>query len=140
MRIRVSHGGESYLDMWRKSVERERKEIEFQKIANNLANLENDGDNEDDEYKEKLEKKSQEFTKILEVSREERDRVQRMQVVDRAAAAIAAARAILKESNSSSEKSESTGENEIPRGEEGNLRFYLVRLGSVIYLTDYLST
>ncbi|CAN6690858.1 unnamed protein product [Malus baccata var. baccata] len=44
-------------------------------------------------------KRSEEFQKILEVSKEERDRVQRMQVVDRAAAAIAAARAILEDKN-----------------------------------------
>ncbi|KAK6161454.1 hypothetical protein DH2020_004835 [Rehmannia glutinosa] len=61
-------GGDSYLDMWKKAVDRERKSVEFEIMAENS-----------------------------EVSVEERDRVQRMQVIDRAAAAIAAARALLKE-------------------------------------------
>lgn len=82
-------GGGSYLDMWKKAVDRERKAIEFQKIAENVV--------ADEENPEELEKKSSEFQKLLEVDREERDRVQRMQVIDRAAAAIAAARALLKE-------------------------------------------
>ncbi|RXH84409.1 hypothetical protein DVH24_027308 [Malus domestica] len=59
-----------------------------------------DVDDQSVEPVEELEKKrSQKFQKILEVSKEERDRVQRMQVVDRAAAAIAAARAILEDKN-----------------------------------------
>ncbi|RXH72410.1 hypothetical protein DVH24_012094 [Malus domestica] len=59
-----------------------------------------DVDDQSVEPVEELEKKrSEEFQKILEVSKEERDRVQRMQVVDRAAAAIAAARAILEDKN-----------------------------------------
>lgn len=81
--------------MWKKAVDRERKSIEFQKIAENTAA------DEEEEVKEEnpevLEKKSNEFNKILEVSPEERDRIQRMQVIDRAAAAIAAARALLQE-------------------------------------------
>lgn len=47
------------------------------------------------ESPEELERKTIEFQKILEVPKEERDRVQRMQVIDRAAAAIAAARSII---------------------------------------------
>ncbi|XP_016486572.1 protein LIKE EARLY STARVATION, chloroplastic [Nicotiana tabacum] len=95
-RIKVSDDGkDSYLDMWKKAVDRERKSIEFQKIAENTAA------DEEEEVKEEnpevLEKKSNEFNKILEVSPEERDRIQRMQVIDRAAAAIAAARALLQE-------------------------------------------
>lgn len=95
--IRVSDGGGSYLDMWKKAVERERKAVEFQKIAENSAG--NDEEERGGERKEVLERKSSEFQKILEVSTEERDRIQRMQVIDRAAAAIAAANAILKESS-----------------------------------------
>ncbi|WOH08516.1 hypothetical protein DCAR_0727957 [Daucus carota subsp. sativus] len=89
-RIKVSDGRDSYLDMWKKAVEREKQETDFQKISENV--VENNVETE-----EVLEKKSGEFQKLLEVSSEERDRVQRMQVIDRAAAAIAAARAILKE-------------------------------------------
>lgn len=97
--IRVSDGGDSYLDMWKKAVERERKAVEFQKIAENSVG--NDEEEEGGgERKEVLERKSSEFQKILEVSTEERDRIQRIQVIDRAAAAIAAANAILKESSS----------------------------------------
>ncbi|KMS99199.1 hypothetical protein BVRB_2g046980 [Beta vulgaris subsp. vulgaris] len=93
-RISASNGsssnGDSYLNMWKKAVKREQKEIEFQKIAQNLPAI-------DEENPEVLERKSFEFQKILEVSKEERDKVQRMQVIDRAAAAIAAARALLKD-------------------------------------------
>ncbi|KAG9451757.1 hypothetical protein H6P81_004661 [Aristolochia fimbriata] len=84
--------GESYLDMWRGAVERERQEKEFQRITENVK-----GNGEEESDDEAVEKKTQEFEKLLEVPKEERDRVQRMQVIDRAAAAIAAARALLKE-------------------------------------------
>ncbi|CAN6918635.1 unnamed protein product [Brassica oleracea] len=90
--LKVSNDGpESYLDMWKNAVDREKKEKAFEKIAENVAS---DGDKGD------LNKKSDEFQKILEVSVEERDRIQRMQVVDRAAAAISAAKAILASNNS----------------------------------------
>ncbi|KAJ0245926.1 hypothetical protein HA466_0175310 [Hirschfeldia incana] len=93
--LRVSNGGpESYLDMWKNAVDREKKEKAFEKIAENVAS---DGG---EKVEGDLNKKSDEFQKILEVSVEERDRIQRMQVVDRAAAAISAAKAILA-SNSS---------------------------------------
>ncbi|PIM97570.1 hypothetical protein CDL12_29959 [Handroanthus impetiginosus] len=59
-----------------------------------------------EESPEDLERRSREFQKLLEVSAEERDRVQRMQVIDRAAAAIAAARALLNENLSSSSSEE----------------------------------
>lgn len=99
LRIRASSdggGGGSYLGMWKKAVENEKKAVEFQKIVENSAKV--DVDETNVESVENLEKKSQEFEKILEVSKEERDRIQRIQVIDRAAAAIAAARALLKES------------------------------------------
>lgn len=92
-RIKSSDGRDSYLDMWKKAVEREKQETEFRKIAENVVEVEE----ANGETEEVLEKKSGEFQKLLEVSPEERDRVQRMQVIDRAAAAMAAARAILKE-------------------------------------------
>lgn len=86
--------------MWQSAVERERKAVEFQKIAEKSAETEGGGGGGGEgggESGEALERKSSEFQKILEVSKEERDRVQRLQVIDRAAAAIAAARAILEE-------------------------------------------
>ncbi|XP_071698319.1 protein LIKE EARLY STARVATION, chloroplastic [Rutidosis leptorrhynchoides] len=85
--VRVSDvGGDSYLGMWKKAMDRDRKEIEFNKIAKNVA-----GNDED------LEVKSSEFLKILDVDKEERDRIQRIQVIDRAAAAIAVASTLLNE-------------------------------------------
>ncbi|CAL5416237.1 unnamed protein product [Camellia sinensis] len=98
--IRVSNGGDSYLDMWKKAVDRERKASEFQRIAENSSRIDGDADDDDGEgeSREVFERKSNEFQKILEVPKEERDRIQRMQVIDRAAAAISAARALLKES------------------------------------------
>lgn len=98
--VRVTKGGgsdSSYLGMWKKAVDREKEETEFQKIVENSErSVVVDEVGVVDE--EALERKSNEFEKILEVSKEERDRTQRMQVIDRAAAAIAAAQAILKES------------------------------------------
>lgn len=85
--------------MWKKSLDRERKTIEFQQIADRVE----DADVEEEESEEAFEMKSNQFSKILEVPKEERDRVQRMQVIDRAAAAIAAARAFLKESSNKPE-------------------------------------
>ncbi|OWM87820.1 uncharacterized protein LOC116207461 [Punica granatum] len=93
-RIRVSDGADSYLDMWKKAVNRERKSIEFQNIADNKV------PSGGDQRVVDLEAKSVEFQKLLEVPREERDRVQRMQVIDRAAAAIAAARSVIQEKGS----------------------------------------
>lgn len=106
-RIKVSDGPDSYLDMWKKAVEREKQETEFRKVAENVVEEEDIGETD-----EVLEKKSGEFQKLLEVSPEERDRVQRMQVIDRAAAAIAAARAILKEGNVEESSIEVEGNND----------------------------
>ena len=92
LRVRVSDGDDSYLHMWKNAVDNERKSIDFQNIAHNSPPPPNDH--------EDLEKKTLQFHKILQVSKEERDRIQRMQVIDRAAAAIAAARAILNENAS----------------------------------------
>lgn len=87
----ANESGDSYLDMWKKARERERSSLEFEIMA------ENSGENAGEESAEELEKRNREFEKLLEVSAEERDKVQRMQVIDRAAAAIAAARALLKD-------------------------------------------
>lgn len=100
LRIKVSDGGDSYLGMWKKAVENEKKTVEFERIVEKSSKIDVD-DDQSVEPVEDLEKKSEEFEKILGVSKEERDRVQRMQVVDRAAAAIAAARAILADKNKS---------------------------------------
>lgn len=102
--VRVSDGRDSsYLDMWKKAVDRERDEIEFQKIVDNSGKI---SETEETVDPDALAKKSDEFQKILEVSKEERDRVQRMQVIDRAAAAIAAAKALLKDTNLRKEEGE----------------------------------
>lgn len=82
--------------MWKKAIERERNTTHFNKLT-----ASNDNGPE-----ENLEKKTQDFQKILEVSSEERDRIQRLQVIDRASAAIAAARALLKDANSNSVRSD----------------------------------
>ncbi|XP_010274263.1 PREDICTED: uncharacterized protein LOC104609595 [Nelumbo nucifera] len=94
--IRASNRGDSYLDMWKKAMDRERKALKFQKMVENssAARIHSEGYDSPDA----LERKTNQFKKILEVPKEERDRVQRMQVIDRAAAAIAAAQALLKES------------------------------------------
>ena len=97
--------------MWRKAVERERLAIKFNHIK-----TASDADEQTQPDEEVLEKKSSEFEKLLEVSSEERDRVQRMQVIDRAAAAIAAARALLKDN--SPHKTTSYGTNDLEDGSE----------------------
>ncbi|KAL3507783.1 hypothetical protein ACH5RR_033165 [Cinchona calisaya] len=115
-RIYVSSGGgDSYLDMWKTAVDREKKSREFERVAENLAGDGNDGEDDEKVSEEELERKSSEFQKILEVSTEERDRIQRMQVVDRAAAAIAAARALVKE-NKLPRMEESSGDMKIEGG------------------------
>lgn len=96
-RIKASNG-ESYLDMWKQAVEREKKSQQFERMAENPVdaneNVEGQGK---EETPEELERKSREFENLLAVPPEERDRVQKMQLIDRAAAALAAARALLKE-------------------------------------------
>lgn len=94
--------------MWRKAVERERLAIKF----NHIKTTTSDDHQQHQGNEDILEKKSSEFEKILQVSSEERDKVQRMQVIDRAAAAIAAARALLNETsleNSMSNGSSNSG-------------------------------
>lgn len=91
----ATEGGESYLDMWKKATDRERNSLEFERMAASSAESDQ---NAEEQSGEELEKKSREFEKLLEIPADERDKVQRMQVVDRAAAAIAAARALLKNS------------------------------------------
>lgn len=95
--------------MWRKAVERDRNTIHFNNIAS--ANDSTVGGN--------LEEKTKDFQKLLEVPSEERDRIQRLQVVDRAAAAIAAARALLNDANSSNDSRSDTGTDTI--GENGTV-------------------
>lgn len=113
-------GGGSYLDTWKSAVERERRSVEFQQIAERRG-----GEGGDGGVVEDLEKKSEEFRRILEVPKEERDRVQRMQVIDRAAAAIAAARSIVKEnaiseSGSGSENGSGQGGGALENEQRGN--------------------
>ncbi|KAK4797630.1 hypothetical protein SAY86_029956 [Trapa natans] len=114
-RVRVSDDGDSYLHMWKNAQDRERKSAEFQKIAETAFPSRTDGGTVD------LDAKSQEFQKLLEVPREERDRAQRMQVIDRAAAAIAAGRAMIQEKVSvESGRDDEAVEDEIWDLEHGN--------------------
>ncbi|KDP40251.1 hypothetical protein JCGZ_02249 [Jatropha curcas] len=116
-RISVSNDGDSYLDMWKNAIDREKKTVEFQKITERFDsgnNASSDGGPGVD-----LKKKSEDFKKILDVSKEERDRIQRMQVIDRAAAAIAAARAILKDKRSETNEA-NTGDNSILGRQSGS--------------------
>ncbi|KAJ0981610.1 hypothetical protein J5N97_009865 [Dioscorea zingiberensis] len=87
-----SSSDDSYLAMWKNAVQRERKSQEFQRLSGEPEASDGVGENE-----ESLAKKTEMFNKILEVPKEERDKAQSLQVIDRAAAAIAAARAIIKE-------------------------------------------
>ncbi|KAJ4849921.1 hypothetical protein Tsubulata_036023 [Turnera subulata] len=116
LRVRLSsNDGNSYLDMWRTAVGRDRKTAEFQKIAEKspTGNAGGGGEGGVD-----LDKKSEDFKKILDVSKEERDRIQRMQVIDRAAAAIAAAQAILKDRKKGGQAS-AAGDDEKLKSENG---------------------
>lgn len=61
---------------------------------------------EEKERTQSLEQKTEVFNKILEVPKEERDRIQLMQVIDRTSAAIAAARALIKESPAKTKQSD----------------------------------
>lgn len=80
--------------MWKKAVDGERKSKEFLKIADGVP----EPPLVPTENKETAEQKTELFNKILDVPRDERDRVQRLQVIDRAAAAISAARAFMRDS------------------------------------------
>lgn len=89
---------------------------EFQKISEGSSE---EGNGETEEV---LKRKSNEFKKLLEVSIEERDRVQRMQVIDRAGAAIAAARSILKEESFLEMKADSDQGSLVPLNLEHELQ------------------
>lgn len=117
-------------------MERERKSRQFEKIAENLASARGDDKEEKEERKEIMsqdewERRSREFQKILEVPSEERDRIQRMQVVDRAAAAIAAARALLKENV----KADDGGAN-VEGGNGGNMIISVAKMQSLYSFCD----
>ncbi|KAI4368381.1 hypothetical protein MLD38_016943 [Melastoma candidum] len=103
--------GDSYLSMWKMAVERERKSAEFERIAEStvVGGVGFEVDNVD--------KKTEEFRKILEVPKEERDRVQQMLVVDRAAAAIAAARALVAETERGEDSGDQDGDETDQDGE-----------------------
>ena len=92
-------GGGSYLDMWRKAVERERLSAELARRLQEapLPAAEADAPPVPPVPVEDVRRRTARFEEMLRVPREERDRVQRRQVIDRAAAALAAARAVLKE-------------------------------------------
>ncbi|CAL4987176.1 unnamed protein product [Urochloa decumbens] len=89
-------GEGSYLDMWRKAVERERRSAELaRRLQAPVPSAEAGAPGSPPV--EVVERRTARFEDLLRVPREERDRVQRRQVIDRAAAALAAARAVLKE-------------------------------------------
>ncbi|KAK9146555.1 hypothetical protein Sjap_006458 [Stephania japonica] len=113
IRVSTSGGGDSssYLEMWKRTMDQERKQFEFEKILESSNEAEEVVDSE-----AATERKSEEFMKILEVPKEERDRVQRMQVIDRAAAAIAAAQSLLSESPPKKVGAEGSGELESESG------------------------
>lgn len=116
------------MDMWKKVVDNERKSVEFQKIAENLAKPNENDEEGKEESEAEVERRNNEFNKLLEVSTEERDRAQRLQVIDRATAAIAAARALLKENllpekQISSEVMAEDGGSDMDRQQNGILIF-----------------
>ncbi|KAM7279758.1 hypothetical protein ACFE04_006892 [Oxalis oulophora] len=86
----------SYLGMWKKAVDRKRKEDEFKRISENVAEEEEEEEVSRLFSEKEVERKSRDFEKILGVSEKERDVAQQQQTLNRAQAAIAAARAVLK--------------------------------------------
>ncbi|KAM7257781.1 hypothetical protein ACFE04_013522 [Oxalis oulophora] len=111
----------SYLTMWKKAVDRKKKEDEFNRIADNVAHSTTTIDDDDDGSstsnsrfysKDEVEKKTLEFEKILQVPKEERDRAHRELLVSRAQLAIEEARFVLNEAkdltNNSLESSNNT--------------------------------
>lgn len=89
LKDRPSNEDGSYLGLWKSKVENQNS---------SPSSPEPIGDkNYEVEDPEALERKSKHFEKIQQVPAEERDRAQRIQVIDRAAAAIAAARALIAE-------------------------------------------
>lgn len=95
-------------------MERERSSQDFSRIATKPSN-DGWGRQEDErgvtegwDSRNSVDRMTDQFNRILEVPKEERDRVQRLQVIDRAAAAIAAARALIKESPPSKQSSTSS--------------------------------
>ncbi|RAL54589.1 hypothetical protein DM860_001717 [Cuscuta australis] len=110
-RIQVSDGG----DLLQTAVDLESKSLYFQKIVENSGK---GAAGEEEVSPEALGKKTEEFKKILDFSSEERDKIQRMQVIDRAAAAISAARALLKENPLP--QREASGEMEEAQSGDGN--------------------
>ncbi|EEF45212.1 uncharacterized protein LOC8280205 [Ricinus communis] len=110
------NNGESYLDMWKSAVDRDKKSVEFQKLAERFSQIDNTSDSTSVK-RDDVNRKTKDFKKIVDFSKDERDRIQRMQVVDRAAAAIAAARAILKERRSENANVGDNGNLETESGE-----------------------
>jgi hypothetical protein len=82
--------------MWKKAVDRERRSAE---LAYRLQSSPPPAEAEAGAPPPPadVEQRTARFEEMLRVPREERDRVQRTQVIDRAAAALAAARAVLKD-------------------------------------------
>ncbi|KAH9289660.1 hypothetical protein KI387_033777 [Taxus chinensis] len=88
----------SYLGAWKGELGNQKSSPSGPEPARDDSNGSEDRDDSNDsEDPEALERKTKHFEKLLEVPSEERDRAQRVQVIDRAAAAIAAARALMAE-------------------------------------------
>ncbi|OAY28030.2 hypothetical protein MANES_15G034000v8 [Manihot esculenta] len=120
-RIRASNDENSSLDTWKNASDLDKNIVEFQNRTEGVAGIDS-GDNADNNggHRVNLKEKSEDFRKSLDVSKEESDMIQRMQVIDRAAAAIAAARAILSERLPGNSKA-NDGDNSNFTGEGGGL-------------------
>ncbi|KAH9289663.1 hypothetical protein KI387_033780 [Taxus chinensis] len=79
----------SYLGAWKREMEKQKSSPPAPEPVRDDSNISEDPD--------ALERKTKHFEKIQQVPAEERNRAQRIQVIDRAAAAIAAARALIAE-------------------------------------------
>ncbi|RWV91633.1 hypothetical protein GW17_00046073 [Ensete ventricosum] len=108
-RCSAAPGGDSYLDMWKKAMERERRAQQSRGTR----------DSGEGGKSPSLEAKTERFNQLLQVPTEERDRVQRLQVIDRAAAAFAAARAILDESPVARSTPDRSERPEVSRAKQG---------------------
>lgn len=83
--------GKVYLHTWKNATGREERRFQLLQVgvvSDQSADVD-DG--------EPLDLKTEKFNRLQDVPREERDRIQRQQLIDRAAAAIAAARALISE-------------------------------------------
>ncbi|XP_024526217.1 uncharacterized protein LOC9655368 [Selaginella moellendorffii] len=86
---RADADARSYLSMWKNAKER----YEREQLQQNASTVQQD--RQPDQDREIQSQREKDFARLLDVPQEERDRVHRLQVIDRAAAALAAAEALL---------------------------------------------